>query len=141
MELTKIILFILVCTLLGCERKSNISITVKNVDVIAIDSVALFVTGNSYQIGTILPNDSVITKVHPRGESHLEIVLKTSRTGRKRFIVPSYFESGYSGFMNVSINSDSVVSVIDSISISKYKYCYSSQSHTQFWNEMQNIII
>ena len=108
---------IIVCALIGCERQSNISISIKNIDDSPVDSVAVLVTGKSYQLGRILSNDSVVTKVNPTAASHLEIGLKSSKAGRKHFVVESYFEPGYSGFMNVSINSDSVVSVKNSITI------------------------
>ena len=105
---------------MGCERKGNISIIVKNVGDSPLDSAVVLVTGNSYKLGKIFPGDSVTTKVNPHGESHLEIDFKNAKNEKKHFVVGSYFETGYSGFMNIRLNADSIVSVTDSIAISKY---------------------
>lgn len=113
----KIALIAISCLLLGCRNESDISVTVVNADSLKMDSVRVTVTGNSYLLGTLQPGDSVSTKVHPKGESQLEIFMQNPEVGKKSYIVGTYFETGYSGYYRVIINTDSIISVTDSISI------------------------
>ena len=99
----------------GCNRQTDISVTIKNVGRARLDSVVLFVTGNSHFIGTIEPGTSKATKVYPSSESHLEIAFRG-----KRMVVGGYFEPGYSGTLSVSVDQDSVASITDSIRLSNY---------------------
>jgi hypothetical protein len=93
---------------------------VRNVDTMLLDSVVVFVTANSYQLGTIQPGDSAIVNVFPRDDSHVEIEATSVKNGRKRLVVDTYFGTGYSGFVRATINADSILNVQQSIIASKY---------------------
>jgi hypothetical protein len=58
--------------------------------------------------------------VFPRGDSHVEIEVTSEKNGRKRLVVGTYFGTGYSGFIHVTINADSIENVQQSIKASKY---------------------
>lgn len=103
--------------LFSCMNESNISVTISNADDLEMDSVRVTVTGNSYQLGTLQPGDSVMTNVYPKGESQLEVFMHSPKVGKKSYLVGTYFETGYSGNLKIVINADSIISVTDSISI------------------------
>jgi hypothetical protein len=118
MNILKYILAILfVC--MGCQSKTNIRVIVKNADPKLLDSVVVFVTASSYQLGKIESGDSATVNVFPRGESHVEIEFTSLKNGRRRLVVDSYFETGYTGFVRATINADSIVNIQQSIVISK----------------------
>ena len=104
----------------GCQSKTNIAVIVRNVDPKLLDSVVVFVTANSYQLGNIQSGDSAIIKVFPRGDSHLEIEATSANNVRKRLVAGTYFGTGYSGFIRATINADSILDIQHSINISKY---------------------
>lgn len=120
MNMNKILLtFFLFCV--GCQSKTDLTVVVRNTDSMLLDSVVVFVTGNYYQLGKIQPRDSATIKVFPHGgESHVEIEATSVKNGRRRLVIGTYFEAGYSGFVRATINADSIVDVQQSIIISKY---------------------
>jgi hypothetical protein len=111
-------MLLLVC--IGCQSETNITVIVRNADPKLLDSVVVFVTANSYQLGKIQSGDSATVNVFPRGDSHVEIEVTSVKNGRKRLVAETYFGTGYSGFVRVTINADSVVNIQQSINASKY---------------------
>jgi len=105
---------------MGCQSKTNINVIVKNADPKLLDSVVVYVTANSYPLGKIGSGDSATVNVFPRGKSHIEIKFTSLNNNRRRLVVGTYFETGYSGFVRATINADSIVSVQQSINISNY---------------------
>jgi hypothetical protein len=104
----------------GCQSETNFTVIVRNADPELLDSVVVFVTANSYQLGKIQPRDSATIKVFPKGDSHVEIEAISMKNGKRRMIVGTYFETGYSGYIRTTINADSIVNVQQSINASKY---------------------
>jgi hypothetical protein len=100
---------------LGCRAADSITLTLENVGRIPLDSVTVFTTGRSYPIGSVPAGASSDLLIGANGESHIEI--EHGSHPRHRLRVGTYFESGYSGRINVRITADSVVAVVDSIRI------------------------
>lgn len=79
-----------------------------NVGAVAMDSVAVLVTGASYFIGTVSAGDSVTVATRPTGETGASVV----QAGRADSLyLDVYFENGYGGRVRAEVTADSVVRV------------------------------
>jgi hypothetical protein len=101
---------VLICLLLAVSLvllfllfRSGIHVTVQNSGSQPLWTVVLHVTGAKYELGDIAPGETASAAVHPTGESHLEIEF-TDRDGEiQRLDAGGYFESGYRGTIDISI--------------------------------------
>jgi hypothetical protein len=93
----------------------GLTVTVKNVSDQALHSVVAHVTGASYKLGDIDPGQTKSVRVSPAGESHVEIEHTDGR-----FIVNTYFESGYRGHIDVDVTPREIVRVEDKVRIGPY---------------------
>ena len=93
--------------------KSRVTVVIHNVGDETLQSVVVHVTGNSYPVGDIAAGATRTIKVVSKGESHIEI----EHSGRKRLVVGTYFEQGYSGKITVDVTPNQVVNIRDEIRI------------------------
>ncbi len=82
----------------------GIHVTVQNTGSQPMRSVVLFVTGNSYNLGDILPGANAEATVKCTGDSHLEIEFVDDAGETKRLDAGGFFQPGYRGTIRVSIN-------------------------------------
>jgi hypothetical protein len=90
----------------------GLRVTVKNVSDQTLNTVVVHVTGAAYSLGDIAPGETKSVRVSPTGESHVEI-----EHAEGRFIVNTYFESGYRGHIDVDLTPREVVRVEDKVRI------------------------
>jgi len=102
--------------LLSACNSNGVEVTVKNHDTIAIDSLELHVTGNTYFLGSILPGESKSTNVSVSGESNIEL----NHSSKPKLIVDVYLEPGYRGTIHVNMTADSVFNSESEIKILPY---------------------
>ena len=89
-------------------RPRGITVTIINPDKITIGSLALHVTGHDYPLGDLAAGATVKAKVAPTGESHLEITYRDEGGKETRRIVDCYFETGYSGTIEMKITTHGI---------------------------------
>lgn len=97
--------------------RSGIVVTVENAGPASIKSVSLRVTGRSYSLGEIAAGSSASARVHPTGESHLEIELAHVDGTSQRLDAGGYFESGYRGTIRVVLKDGKIEQVEDAVKI------------------------
>ena len=83
--------------------RSGIQVTIQNTGSQPLRSVVLHVTGASCHLGDIAPGATAKATVQPTGESHLEIQFTDPDGQTRRLDAGGYFESGYRGTIDVSI--------------------------------------
>lgn len=83
--------------------RSGIHVTVQNSGSQPLRSVALYVTGASYNLGDIAPGETATARIKPTGESHLEIEFIDADGQTQRLDAGGYFESGYRGTIRVEM--------------------------------------
>jgi hypothetical protein len=94
----------------------GVTVTLRNTDSTALPDVTIHVTGRDYPIGDMPAGATRHVVVDPIGESHIEISHKDG-DGRGRLPVDCYFESGYSGTIDIDISQTAVAVVANRISI------------------------
>ncbi|MBI5805291.1 hypothetical protein HZA73_04515 [candidate division TA06 bacterium] len=119
-ENIRIIITIVVSVIiaLGCSstKQSGVTVGLCNNDTVSIDSVTVYVSGQSYFVGNINKSQTKEVIVNPKFDSHIEIGLKKDGKS-KQLIVDCYLEHNYSGKIAVSFNRDTILSVLDSIKL------------------------
>lgn len=98
------ILIILIMFCFGCQSKLKFVVT--NKDLETIDSLQVSVTGNSYWIVNLEPNQSKGIVIEPSGESDIKLKADNGRL----LTVEVYFEPGQSGTIEAEITRDSILS-------------------------------
>ena len=83
--------------------KPGIQVTVQNTGSQPLRSVVLFVTGNSYNLGDILPGATADATVKCTGDSHLEIEFLDDEGQTKRLDAGGFFQPGYRGKIRLTI--------------------------------------
>jgi hypothetical protein len=96
------VVFLLVAVV-AFQLRSGIQVTVENTGTSPLKSVELYVTGRSYELGDIAPEESATARVNPIGESELEVEFKDTDGQTQRLNAGGYFESGYRGSIQVEI--------------------------------------
>jgi len=99
----------------GCRGRDSIRLRLENVGDVPLDSVVVYTTGRQYEAGRLAPGRSTQLLIGANGESYIEI--EHGVGSRRRLRVDTYFESGYTGKIEVRLRTDSIIAVIDSISI------------------------
>lgn len=106
---------VLICLLLAVSVvlvfvlfRSGIHVTVQNSGSQPLRSVALHVTGRSYNLGDIAPGETAMSRVNPTSESHLEVEFIDADGQTQRLNAGGYFESGYRGSIRVEIKDGQV---------------------------------
>ena len=97
----------------SCCNSRGIEVTIENHDTIAIDSLELYVTGNKYNLGSIMPGESKSTNVYVSGELHIDI----NHSSKQKLFVDVYLEPGYRGNIHIDITADSVLNTVSEIKI------------------------
>ncbi|MBO6523244.1 MAG: hypothetical protein JJ971_05415 [Balneolaceae bacterium] len=97
-------IFILVLLFISCTSNSTL-VNISNESEVKIDTLEVFVTGNTYLVLNILPKEKRELKVDVTGESDIEIRIK----GRDKETVEVYLEPGSGGIVDIGVNSDSLV--------------------------------
>ena len=93
----------------------GVTVVVFNADSAELSDVTVHVTGNSYPVGPIRPGQWLSVPVRSKGESHVEVEFRDADGQRKRLSADCYFEGGYSGTVNVTLNREKVISTISNI--------------------------
>jgi hypothetical protein len=106
---------LLIIGVVGCGGPDGIRMVLRNVGDVPLDSIVVHTTGRQYQAGRVASGDSTQLLIGANGESHIEI--EHGIRTRQRLRVGTYFESGYGGKIEVHLRGDSVMTVIDSITI------------------------
>lgn len=88
-------------------RPSGIELSITNRGAVTIDSLRIFVTGNTYVIERLNPGNQESILLHVTGESHVEL---THSGLSDTLVVDSYFEPGYRGFIDLDITEDAILS-------------------------------
>lgn len=94
----------------------GVTIVLRNADSAALRDVTIHVTGCDYPVGNISVGSTRRVLVDPTGASHVEI-LQRQAEGRGRVLVPCYFETGFSGALEIDLRCDSALVVGNSISV------------------------
>lgn len=97
--------------------RSGVEVTVENAGTAPLKSVSLHVTGRSYRLGEIAAGSTASAKVHPTGESHLEIELGNVDGTTQRLDAGGYFESGYRGTIRVVLKDGKIEQFEDAVKI------------------------
>jgi len=84
--------------------RSGVHVTIKNTGNQSLRSVLLHATGASHSLGDIPPGATAHAVLHATGESHLEIEFTAPDGQPYRLDAGGYFEPGYRGTMDISIN-------------------------------------
>lgn len=84
--------------------RSGIHVIIQNTGNQPLRSVMLIVTGNNYNLGDIPPGGTAHARVRTTGESSLEIQFANADGQTTRLDAGFYFEPGYRGTVNISIN-------------------------------------
>lgn len=95
----------------------QLTVTVTNADSQRLNSVVVHVTGRSYPIGNVAPQESVTVPVEPTSESHVEVEFVDTHGDGKRLMAGCYIEPGYKGNVSIELNENKVVAVRERINI------------------------
>jgi hypothetical protein len=88
----------------------GVRVTVTNRGPEPLVDVVIYVTGNSYRLGTLGVGESQTVSVQAQGESHVELGLTCGSGERLRLNAGGYFEaSGYEGTIEVDLQGGSIV--------------------------------
>jgi hypothetical protein len=103
LALTALLVPLTSCT---ANRGTNVILTNKSND--TLHSVVVHVTGNSYSVGELAPDQAKSVRVHPTGESHVEIEHVDADGARKRLYADCYIEQGYGGSIEINMTADAI---------------------------------
>ena len=94
----------------------GVTVVLRNTDATALSDVTIHVTGRDYPIGDMPSGSTRNILVDPTGESHIEISQQHA-DGRGRLVVQCYFESGYSGQIDIDVSRASATVANNQIAI------------------------
>lgn len=86
---------------------AGVEFTLENAGAEALRAVIVDVTGRSYKLGDLPVGRSKTVKLHPTGDSHIELRFSNGR----HLTVDCYFEPAYTGRIKAKITSQAVVAV------------------------------
>lgn len=108
-----------VAGLIVCATTRGVSVIVHNKGPEKISNATVHVTGNSYEIGTLIPGQSRTILVKPSGDSNVQIVFMDSRNIQNRVDADCYLESsGSRGSIAIDISGNKISRVEDTTYIS-----------------------
>lgn len=119
---TGLILIVLFAGALAAILPSRgVSVIVQNKGPQAIHDVTVHVTGNSYDIGTLMPGQTQKVRVTAKGDSHVEITFTDPSQHEHRVVADCYFEArNYKGTISVDITGNQVSRVDEALELSLF---------------------
>ncbi len=106
LSLVAVVLAVLATGFTIVSWRSGIFVVVTNQETSTLNDVVIHVTGESVRLGDILPGQVRRIKVHPTGESHVEVEFTEHDGKRHRLVLDSYFEPGYRGEFEINFSDD-----------------------------------
>ena len=97
---------LLILSLIGCRPGiiSGIEVAIRNNGNGRITNVELLFTGGAVMAAEIPSTQQQTFKVKPKGESHLVLRFTDGKGQKHDALVDVYFESGYKGKINITID-------------------------------------
>ena len=95
---------------------AGVEFTLDNAGSEALRAVIVDVTGRSYKLGDLPVGRSKTVKLHPTGDSHIELRFSNGHP----LTVDCYFEPAYTGRIKARITSQAVVAVEDETKAAAY---------------------
>jgi hypothetical protein len=95
----------------------GIKAVVRNAGGETMKDVHVLVTGRSYALGDIQPNEVRSVRVNPVGESSIKIQYTDAAGASRSADAACYIESGYSGSITVDIANGTITRKVDGVRI------------------------
>jgi hypothetical protein len=94
-------------------RSQRLKVVVVNTDREAISAVRVVVAGNVYELGSLEPSARASVRVHPMGESGIDVIFANSNGRLEARRIAHYVEGGYCGSVVVTIAHGAISSILD----------------------------
>lgn len=110
-------LLLFVTLISGCTGAGQITVAVTNNTAQPIQAVVVKFTGGATQLGPLKIGERLESTIKPTGESHIELEIHPLGGQVEHRAVDTYFEAGYRGKIEITLDKKFVVHSTEQISV------------------------